>query len=631
MPGIQLGMGKVPPQKVRNLFEIRSILLEEPRMTLRLALVVSSLMIVSQVAAPQRPAAPGVDPERFMGQEVWPVPILDNASVAPTPPMGFSLWYAFGDNPGPSDELTRELADALVSTGLRDAGYVYLLAFDGAWWSAAVTPGRDLDGNMLVDKQRWPNGIRAVSDYIHGKGLKVAGYTDLGELGYCLPQQRGMRNHEQQDADKFAEWDWDYLKIDDHGPGNYYNACAAVFHNNRKRPIVVSLSTPMTFPFEFAPRVANMWRVGGDLSVDLGRVRWKDIVREFDNAGAFWWAQAPGRWNDLDILAIGVFGITDLEARSELSMWAIRGAPLLVSTDIRPPYLGSSGPVPKITETQLGLLKNEEVIAIDQDPLGASGRPVRITRSADTEVDVKPLGTFTSGENAVLLLNRSETAQDIRVEWADLGIRTENVVLRDVWQHKYLKSSPDGYLARGVPPHGAVMLRVKGVFDWSRPREYEAESSYNRFTGLAQVRMLNEEAARDVFSGKIGATSGAREAGDAAVVGVGDGPGNTLQLNGVATPKRGLYLMRILYASPTARDAFFLINGAEHMHIVFPSTGGALQFRWKTYQVQLEAGDNTVQISNPKTLAPNIDKVQIEETENHAYTKAGANPKKLVE
>ena len=112
----------------------------------------------------------------LVNQGRWPLTSLDNRSQSATPPMGFSFWNSFGDNPGPSDELTRQIADALVETGLRDAGYKYLLAFDGDWWSAAVTPPRDSEGHPRIDAARWPNGIQAVSDYIHQRGLKVGGY-----------------------------------------------------------------------------------------------------------------------------------------------------------------------------------------------------------------------------------------------------------------------------------------------------------------------------------------------------------------------------------------------------------------------------------------------------------------------
>ena len=413
----------------------------------------------------------------FADQTDWPLPELDISGWSKTPPMGFSFWNGFGDNPGPSDGLTRQIADALVTTGLRDAGYVYFLAFDGGWWSAGVDLPRDTAGQPRIDTDRWPNGIQAVSDYIHQRGLKVGGYTDIGKLGYCFPAEIGVLGHEQQDTDQFAKWGWDYVKIDDHGPGNFYSAAKVIATNSSHRPMVISFSTPVTFPYEFSPRIANLWRVDMDVTLKLGFADWKNVLREFDEGGRFWWAQAPGRWNDLDILLIGLFGLSDEEAKSHFSMWAVRGAPLLISADIRAPYGHSSGPIPRVTLRDLEILKNSEVIAVDQDTLGASGRVVSRSQDGMTEVDAKPLGSFASGEYSVLLLNRSIKKQDITVTWHSLGLLPESVQVRDLWKHADLGSMQTSFTAPGIPPHGVVMLRLKGNVDWSMPREYEAESS----------------------------------------------------------------------------------------------------------------------------------------------------------
>lgn len=183
-------------------------------------------------------AVPGDLRYVFVDQTEWPPPELEIGGWSKTPPMGFSYWNEFGDSPGPSDALSRQIADALVDTGLRDAGYVYFLAFDGGWWSESANSPRDAAGQPRIDPNRWPNGIQSVSDYIHQRGLKVGGYTDIGKLGYCVPPEIGVLGHEQQDADQFAKWGWDYVKIDDHGPGNFYLAAKAIANNSLHRPIV---------------------------------------------------------------------------------------------------------------------------------------------------------------------------------------------------------------------------------------------------------------------------------------------------------------------------------------------------------------------------------------------------------
>lgn len=535
----------------------------------------------------------------FNGLDAWPVPAQNVAQNAPLPPMGWSGWNVFGDHPGSSDALARQIADALVSTGLKDCGYVYLLAFDGAWWNASTTPGRDARGRIIEDAQRWPNGIQSVCDYIHSKGLKVAGYTDIGELGYCQPAQYGAFHHEQSDANQYAAWGWDYIKVDDHGPGNFLAICHALANNASRRPIVISLSTPETFPFDFAPRMANLWRVGGDITLRLGHGTWADILREFDTAEPYWWAQAPGHWNDLDMMVVGLFGISNEEAKSHFSMWAIRGAPLILGCDIRPPYLGSSGPVPVINKAQLEILKNREVITVDQDPLGASGR--RVPCDGAGEVYAKPLGSFTSGRIAVLLLNRTDQALDIPVRWTDLGLQAGVATVRDLWAHENLGEVLDGYRARNVPSHGVVMLSVQGAYDWSRPRSYEAESAYNTFSGLAHVRCK-----LDGFSGV------------AAVEGIGRGATNTLQFNRIAAPGAGTCRLDIDYAAAGNHMAKMSVNGAASVTLHFPDTHGENVRGTVSVEVPLRAGEtNAIRFENDDAWAPLLDRIIVRNEVTH--------------
>jgi Alpha galactosidase A/Alpha galactosidase C-terminal beta sandwich domain len=548
----------------------------------------------------------------FAKESKWPIRSLDNRGQSKTPPMGFSFWNGFGDNPGPNDELVRQIADALVDTGLRDAGYLYLLAFDGGWWSAAVNPPRDSDGHPRIDSARWPNGIQAISDYIHAKGLKVGGYSDIGALGYCDPAEIGMLGHEQEDADQFARWGWDYIKLDDHGPGNYSTIAGALVNNSAHRPIVLSLSTPDSFPYEFAPRIANLWRVGDDITARLGYGDWKNILRQFDTAGEFWWAQAPGRWNDLDMLVIGTFGVNEEESKSHFSMWAIRGAPLLIGADLRPPHMNSksSGPIPKVTLKDLEILKNAEVIAVDQDPLGASGRVITRDQDRMTEVDAKQLGSFGSGEYAVLLLNRGDNPRDVTVTWQSLGLLQDSVTVRDLWKHSDLGSFAIQFTAHSVPAHGVQMLRVKGSVNWSIPRHYEAESSFNRLTGLAYVRCLRPSA------GKVPNNIWPRRVvlpWATVVDNIGGRPENKLQFNQLWTGGSGVYNLAIRYATTGSRRARISVNGEPAFWVTFPASGSETAFTTVQKQIRLQSGENTLTIDNPASLAPRVDNITISE------------------
>jgi len=524
---------------------------------------------VASVLADQAPT-PGIqDPKVF--------PVLDIAERAPTPPMGFSFWNAFASQ-GACDLFVRQTAEALVAKGLKDCGYDMLLAFDGSWYSTDVNPARDAEGRMLTDAKRWPNGIKAVCDFLHAKGFKVGGYTDIGPIGYCNPKQRGFQ---PQDAKQYAEWGWDYIKIDDCGRTGWLNVIQPLV-TEMKRPIIISLSTCTTFPFEFAPRIANMWRVGGDILLHANdqpspnsASNFGYVLAQFDAAEPYGWAQAPGRWNDLDMMVVGCRGISDEEAKSHFSLWAIRGAPLLLGTDFRDPALDPAGIYPKINETQLGILKNKEVIAVDQDRLGAACRKVPSTGG---DAYAKPLQAFTSGKVAVLLLNRSAAASDIQVPWSSLGLKPGKAKVRDLWTHSDLGEPLDSWTAKAVPPHGVVVLIVQGAYDWDRPRSYEAESSYNSFAGLAHAttKMKN-------FSSAAG------------VSGLGTDRSSTLRFNRIAAQSNGLHALTFHYKAAAECTATLTINNGEPIQCKLPP---APELSTDTIKATLRAGEaNMVKIA----------------------------------
>lgn len=356
-----------------------------------------------------------------------------------------------------------------------------------------------------------------------------------------------------------------------------------------------------------------------DVTLKLGFGAWKDVLREFDEGGRFWWAQAPGRWNDLDMMLIGLFGLSEEEAKSHFSMWAIRGAPLIIGADIRSPHVQTSGPVPKVTQRDLEILKNSEVIAVDQDLLGASGRVMSRDQTGMTEVDAKPLSSFASGEYAVLLLNRGAKPQDITVNWRSLGLLPEAVQVRDLWKHADVGSVPTRFTAHAVPAHGVVMLRVKGKVDWSLPREYEAESSYNRLGGTAHVRCSRpsqDEVSHAAASGDNDARN--REANliraaarTTVVEGIGGGPENTLQFNEIWEGKSGIYQLEIRYASPESREAWISVNAESPILVRFPGTRASTTFTSVQLRIPLVQGRNTLSIGNPAHLAPSVNKITI--------------------
>ena len=169
-----------------------------------------------------------------------------------------------------------------MADGLAAAGYKTVTI--DCTWIASGRGCRDTNGDLNVDTNCWPDGMKAVADYVHSKGLRMGGYSDIGAAGYGDPPhvQVGMYPNYQQDADQFAAWGWDFIKIDDHGPGDFYAACHAIVNNASRRPIVLSLSTPQVDRLQFGNRIANSYRVDNDITFKMGEGNWDSIIREFD-------------------------------------------------------------------------------------------------------------------------------------------------------------------------------------------------------------------------------------------------------------------------------------------------------------------------------------------------------------
>ena len=224
-------------------------------------------------------------------QTTWPLPQLNVAGNALTPRMGWNCYFVVGVNgPGPMESIILQTADALVTNGLAATGYKYEVI--GGSWIATGRGHRAANGDLMVTNTYWPDGMKYVADYVHSKGLFMGGYSDIGSPGYGSPAQIGMYAYYQHDADQFASWGWDFIKIDDHGPGDFYAACNSILNNSSGRPMVLSLSTPQVDGVQFANRIANSYRVANDISFTMGAVTWSSILTEFDADQARWFAQA---------------------------------------------------------------------------------------------------------------------------------------------------------------------------------------------------------------------------------------------------------------------------------------------------------------------------------------------------
>jgi alpha-galactosidase len=369
---------------------------------------------------------------------------LDNG-LARTPPMGWNSWNKFACK-GLNEKVVRETADAMASNGMKDAGYQFVI-IDDCWQT-----GRDAAGNIVADAERFPSGIKALADYIHGKGLKFGIYTDVGTM--TCAKRPGSIGHEYQDAKQYANWGVDYLKEDwcNTLPGQNSESSYTLMRNalaESGRPIVFSICEwGSTKPWLWAGPVGNLWRATPDIQ-DCWDCK-KDwggggVVQILDLMNGLESYAGPGHWNDPDMLEVGNGGMNKEESRAHFSMWAMFSAPLLAGNDIS-----------NMTADAKEILTNKEVIAIDQDPLGQQGR--RVKKTGDLEIWSKQLQ---DGGRAVALLNRGPVAAKISVAWTDIGYPDAvSASVRDLWTKKESSMVKGGYSVE-VPSHGVVMVRVK--------------------------------------------------------------------------------------------------------------------------------------------------------------------------
>lgn len=364
--------------------------------------------------------------------------------LALTPPMGWNSWNKFAcDN---NEQTVRATADAMAASGMRDAGYQYVV-IDDCWQTS-----RDANGFIVADAQKFPSGIKALADYVHSRGLKFGIYSDAGRLT-CGGRPAGQ-GHEYQDAITYARWGVDYLKYDwcNTGDRNAQEAYAVMADALRSsgRDIVFSMCEWGTAkPWLWAKNIGNLWRTTGDIfdsfSTKDPKRDWAHTVVDIVDLNEPLWPYAgPGHWNDADMLEVGNGGMSPTEYRSHFSLWAMMASPLMAGNDVA-----------HMDETTRSILLNRDVIAIDQDPLGVQGR--RIWKDGDREVWVKPLS---GGARALLLFNRGDAPAVIRATADQLGWPAGvKAGVRDLWAHKDLPRWT-GSIEATVEPHGVAMFRI---------------------------------------------------------------------------------------------------------------------------------------------------------------------------
>ncbi|WP_370179332.1 glycoside hydrolase family 27 protein [Alteriqipengyuania sp.] len=381
--------------------------------------------------------------------------------LAPTPPMGWNSWNHYGCNI--DETLIRETADALVSSGLRDAGYVNV-NLDDCWHGE-----RDGNGNIQPDPERFPSGMKALGDYLHARGLKFGIYSDAGTQ--TCAGRPGSQGYEFQDARRYAEWGVDYIKYDwcNTGKGDEQRNPREAYRTMSRaiaasgRPMVLSVCEwGDNEPWLWAGQYGHLWRTTGDIincwDCTVGHGSWSSsgilpILDQQDKLRSF---GGPDKWNDPDMMEVGNLP-TLAENRSHFAMWAMLAAPLIIGSDV-------PGMTPEIT----AILANKRLIAINQDPLGRGA--MKWIATPDWEIWAKPLA---DGEWAIALLNRGDEAQSISIDWAAVELKDDtfghraefaqrSYTLTDAWSGKAAGDTQTA-LTRKVGPRDTAVFRLRPI------------------------------------------------------------------------------------------------------------------------------------------------------------------------
>ncbi|MFC4535414.1 glycoside hydrolase family 27 protein [Sphaerisporangium dianthi] len=380
---------------------------------------------------------------------------LENG-VARTPPMGWNSWNTFGCNI--SESLIKQMADAIVNSGLRDLGYQYVVV-DDCWMNST----RDSSGNLQANSSRFPSGMKALGDYLHGKGLKFGIYQapldkTCAQYFNSYPGATGAQGHETQDARQFAAWGVDYLKYDWCSPSGTIDDQVRTFAKMRDalaatgRPILYSINSnsvhDKTGPRRNWGDIANIWRTTEDITNkwDTGQTNGYPMgIQNIVNVTVPLASYAkPGQFNDPDMMEIGRGGMTDTEMRSHFALWAVMASPLIMGNDVRS----------MDTATQT-ILKNQNLIAINQDTLGLQA--TQISNDGTRRVLAKKLS---NGDVAVALFNQSANTTTISTTTSAIGLSGSSFTLRDAWTNATTNTT--GTITASVPAHATVVYRVSG-------------------------------------------------------------------------------------------------------------------------------------------------------------------------
>lgn len=506
------------------------------------------------------------------------IAVATMAQEATPPIMGWSSWNTYHVNI--SDTLIMRQADAMVATGLKDAGYRYVNIDDGFFGH------RDQTGKMVAHKKRFPQGMKTVADHIHSLGLKAGIYSDAGantcgsrydndENGFGA----GLYGHERQDAKLyFKDWGFDFIKIDYCGAGTELELDErkryTEIHNAMEEEGCGDVSINIcrwTFPGTWAAAIAKSWRISPDI-----RPRWQSVKNIIDMNMYLSAYCRGGHFNDMDMLEIGR-GLKPNEEEVHFAMWCLMSSPLLIGCDLT-----------KIPKKSLELLKNTELIAINQDTLCQQAYVAM--RQDSGYVMVKDIEKRHSNTRAVALYNPSDNAINFKVPLSAIDLDGK-VKLRDLLKRKEMKAVSDT-ITQKVPARSVMIMRAEGQRRTETHR-YEAEWAYlPLFDNLGKrKKQIRYEQCASASGGMI-------------VSRIGGEIDNTVCWDDVWSDEGGEYQLTIRYKPAPRRQMTVVVNGRATTLSALASEG---EMSTVTINTVLNKGNNTVTIGNPYAWAPDID------------------------
>lgn len=494
------------------------------------------------------------------------------------PVMGWSSWNHFAIDI--NEKMILEMADAMVGSGLKDAGYEFVNIDDGFFG------GRTIEGQLYSDSVKFPNGMRYVSDYIRSLGLKPGIYSEAG-INTCASKWNndpngfgvGLYGHDQEDINLFLiDWNYDFIKVDFCG-GKWAKLDEKVRYTeisntikNTGRDVVYNVCR-WTFPGTWVMDIADSWRISSDILPTF-----ESISAIIDTNAYLAQYAGSGKYNDMDMLQVGR-GMSFEEDKAHFSMWCIMTSPLLAGNDLR-----------NMNEQTIEILTNKEVISVNQDEGGIQA--VKVKDYGMQEIWMKPLGSRRSLVRAIALFNRGDVPQIMKLNFKDVGL-SGDVQLRDLWLKQDLGTFNE-YFECTVPAHGVIMLKAKADF-------YVTQKIFEGEYAFMNLYPIQNRASYKHFTNASGGVM---------AINIGGEKDNWVEFREVFTSRKGKYEMKIFYNSSTTQEIFVSINGTKHYPVELSNCSDFNVIKEISLPVNLLKGNNTVRFHNCSEDMFSLDKIE---------------------